>query len=60
MMRNLIRTAALLALLGSRAAMARTVGPSPAGPANAIMTLAAAPVARRIGRLTTPGRALQP
>jgi hypothetical protein len=37
-MRNLIKTAALLALLGSRIAMAQTVGKSPAGPAASIVT----------------------
>ena len=48
-MRNLIKTAALLALLGSRIAMAQTMGKSPAGPAAAIVTLSLAQDPRSVG-----------
>ncbi len=48
-MRNLIKTAALLALLGSRIAMAQTMGKSPAGPAAPIVTLSLAQDPRSVG-----------
>lgn len=48
-MRDLIKTAALLALLGSRIAMAQTMGKSPAGPAAPIVTLSLAQDPRSVG-----------
>ena len=48
-MRNLIKTAALLALLGSRIAMAQTVEKSPSGPAAPIVTSSLAQDPRSVG-----------
>jgi hypothetical protein len=48
-MRNLIKTAALLALLGSRIAMAQTVGKSPAAPTAPIVTSSLAQDTRPVG-----------
>jgi hypothetical protein len=48
-MRNLIKTAALLALLGGRAAIAETVGRSSAGPASPPVALSLARETRLVG-----------
>ena len=48
-MRDLIKTAALLALLGSRIAMAQTMGKSPAGPAAPTVTLSLAQDPQSVG-----------
>ena len=48
-MRNLIKTIALLALLGSRAAIAQTVGRSSAGPASPIVASSLARDTRLVG-----------
>jgi RNA 3'-terminal phosphate cyclase len=48
-MRNLIKTAALLALLGSRVAIAQTVGRSSAGPASPTVASSLARETRLVG-----------